>query len=973
MPTDVEARQVRRYIAQAAGNGPQILRILDEVEVSEAYAESPSALCEVYDVAMGEIRRAAGAGAVPADYGELGVRRLQALCRADPAEARMFHRFLRHHGIGLLDSRSYLARAQLEAACGDIANALRFATEGIAANAEPSEPLRQFLLSLQQPHLPQPGEATALPATRPRGAEQAGQDDVRARCPVRPRALSYSAVDRGSACGLVGGFLSASSPALGRASSQSGRPSVLGISNLSPIVEAEADSVDHLSVDQSMEPSQSAVLLSPLPAPLSESPHASLFLEPRAITAFPQPPYVADGLPATSRSFEATLPEEPASSSRRNFVFESTLPEGATAAHVAVTDPLTAAPQRAGPEATFSVTLPERRKPAEVRVALEPFVPPVFSVAPAAAAVSAAPAAASQVGTKVVVVNGVRYERLRVLGRGGSSKVYEVRGPCGTLRALKRVNTSDAALLEAYANEVSLLRRLAGSPRVIHVVDAEVNREQGIINIVMEVGEVDLGKWLHSNANDITLGDLQALWRQMLAAVDVVHKERIIHTDLKPSNFLLVDGKLKIIDFGIANRISEETSHIMQDDKWRGTVSYMSPEALSQAEKIGRPADVWSLGIILYQIVYRHTPFSHLDPVQRIRAIPDPSFPIEYSREHWLASHSEATKAQLLDVIQRCLQRDYRRRATVAELLEHAFLMDGLWVERRAFDRTMESIAAGLFAAARGALADAFGASSDLACSAEDAAMTDGDAEEEGGLAPHEGLWQALADDAWARLAAAAPGRRDSGEVAAASEKIAPLQPLSARGAVMPESFAHFRRCLANGAKRQRLALASRLGGCLDGQASLPSSRPASVPAPLTATVPAVVSLGAPVAPTAPVARAASACMVAPRATAQQALPARPPSRTPLVVVNGNGHNPREKISASELQQRMQGLKKVGQLRTAAPGKENAGGFGRGHGASAAQEVNPVLMRLKSLREQEGHEDTGGMTEVTRWAVSSGA
>ncbi|CAE7383908.1 mph1, partial [Symbiodinium sp. CCMP2456] len=137
---------------------------------------------------------------------------------------------------------------------------------------------------------------------------------------------------------------------------------------------------------------------------------------------------------------------------------------------------------------------------------------------------------------------------------------------------------------------------------------------------VMEEGQMDLGRLLQAEA-DITLGEVQVLWKQMLEAVQVVHSERVVHSDLKPGNFLLVKQSLKLIDFGIAKRIASNTTNISRESSV-GTISYMAPEAVKQgAVKMGRPSDIWSLGIILYQMVYMKAPFAHLDPMQRLFAL----------------------------------------------------------------------------------------------------------------------------------------------------------------------------------------------------------------------------------------------------------------------------------------------------------------------------------------------------------------
>merc|ERR1712003_321228 len=107
--------------------------------------------------------------------------------------------------------------------------------------------------------------------------------------------------------------------------------------------------------------------------------------------------------------------------------------------------------------------------------------------------------------------------------------------------------------------------------------------------------------------------DVKPFWKQMLLAVHTVHSFRIVHGDLKPANFLMVKGQLKLIDFGIAKQIcSNETIHIARDSMV-GTLNYISPEAISAPSvggncfKLGKAADVWSMGCILHQMCFGFT------------------------------------------------------------------------------------------------------------------------------------------------------------------------------------------------------------------------------------------------------------------------------------------------------------------------------------------------------------------------------
>merc|ERR1711879_231119 len=116
-------------------------------------------------------------------------------------------------------------------------------------------------------------------------------------------------------------------------------------------------------------------------------------------------------------------------------------------------------------------------------------------------------------------------------------------------------------------------------------------------------------------------------WEQMLQAVRDVHAMNIIHADIKPGNFLLVAGQLKLIDFGFAMETIPGQQDYVQKKNLFGTKEYMSPEVLagykiengeidkeammnSDGVKYSKMVDIWALGIILYHTVYEMLPFS---------------------------------------------------------------------------------------------------------------------------------------------------------------------------------------------------------------------------------------------------------------------------------------------------------------------------------------------------------------------------
>lgn len=194
------------------------------------------------------------------------------------------------------------------------------------------------------------------------------------------------------------------------------------------------------------------------------------------------------------------------------------------------------------------------------------------------------PAVTEECEAVTLYLKGVKYTRLNVLGKGGSSCVYRVlSGSDSQLYAYKRVEVKGSsedneAVFDSYINEIELLKRLKGSsPYIIDLVDAEVNREEMYIAIVMEAGEVDLAKVLSqkqklSNQSQNPLWHVpvqpqvaavgenargrtplsssssssscegreplreplspffvRMVWQEMLEAVDHIHRNRIVH------------------------------------------------------------------------------------------------------------------------------------------------------------------------------------------------------------------------------------------------------------------------------------------------------------------------------------------------------------------------------------------------------------------------------------------------------------
>ncbi|KAL7932246.1 kinase-like domain-containing protein [Trichoderma chlorosporum] len=315
--------------------------------------------------------------------------------------------------------------------------------------------------------------------------------------------------------------------------------------------------------------------------------------------------------------------------------------------------------------------------------------PPKMSVMEAATSTTGAAAAATSTKQRrnVLRVNGKTYTRLDCLGRGGSAKVYRVTAENGQMFALKRValENADELTIKGYKGEIDLLGRLEGVDRVINLYAYEMNTEKQVLSLVMEMGERDLNALLASRQSpEAARFDpvfVRFYWKEMLECLAAVHQHDIVHSDLKPANFVLVKGRLKLIDFGIANAIQTDETVNVHRETQVGTPNYMSPESLLDSNnprggrlpgrpklmKLGKSSDVWSLGCILYQMVYGMPPFGHIaNQMARCQAIINWEHHIEFPSR---GMGGAPVPPSLIRTLRRCLNRDHHMRPTCEELL----------------------------------------------------------------------------------------------------------------------------------------------------------------------------------------------------------------------------------------------------------------------------------------------------------------
>ncbi|NIL99779.1 MAG: protein kinase [Acidobacteria bacterium] len=284
-----------------------------------------------------------------------------------------------------------------------------------------------------------------------------------------------------------------------------------------------------------------------------------------------------------------------------------------------------------------------------------------------------------------------KYELLGELGRGGMGVVY---------RAYDRVLEREVALKTMVAPDadqtqtVRFLREAQTAGGLHHpniVTIYELGQESGTYFIAMELLEGQNLRTVLSSGQLPPVERRLEIVARMCDGLDYAHRAGIVHRDVKPANiFLMSSGVVKILDFGIA-KIS--TSEHTKTGLVLGTVDYMSPEQVRARKNLDGRSDVFSAGVILYELLFRRPPFSADDlgaALHRILHDQPPGFSL----------FEKVLTPRLAHVLRRSL--DKRCEARFARASEMAEALDAAAVELQGragtelLERIEEVIAAGV-------------------------------------------------------------------------------------------------------------------------------------------------------------------------------------------------------------------------------------------------------------------------------------
>jgi serine/threonine protein kinase len=242
------------------------------------------------------------------------------------------------------------------------------------------------------------------------------------------------------------------------------------------------------------------------------------------------------------------------------------------------------------------------------------------------------------------------YELLALLGKGGMGEVWKARqlslGRVVALKVLPEKFARDGEFVRRFEKEATALAHLS-HPNIVQIIDRGQAGDHMYFTMELVVG-INLRELM--NERRLPVREALRIGSQVARAIDYAHEEKIVHRDLKPEN-VLVDarGHVKIADFGLAGmQGNAQNISLTATAVAMGTVNYMAPEQRRDAKNVSHKADLYSLGVLLYELLTGELPLGRFKtPSQRVPGL-DPA--LDDVVVPLLETEPEARPARALDV-----------------------------------------------------------------------------------------------------------------------------------------------------------------------------------------------------------------------------------------------------------------------------------------------------------------------------------
>ena len=267
-----------------------------------------------------------------------------------------------------------------------------------------------------------------------------------------------------------------------------------------------------------------------------------------------------------------------------------------------------------------------------------------------------------------------RYVLDREVGSGGMATVYraqDVRHNRKVAVKILRPEVAAAVGVERFLREVRITARLQ-HPHILGLIDS--GEQAGTLFFVMPFVEGESLRQRIARDGELPVSDAVRLLRELADALDYAHARGIIHRDIKPANVLVADGHAYLSDFGIATALHEAVDSTVSSAAGLavGTPIYMAPEQADASATVDHRADLYSLGVLAFELLVGHPPFSGLTMLQLLAAhatqLPEP-----------LRRQRPDVPPALEQIVMRCLEKRVTDRwQSAAELLDRLAEVHGV-------------------------------------------------------------------------------------------------------------------------------------------------------------------------------------------------------------------------------------------------------------------------------------------------------